>query len=148
MGQFHIHKYVIPYLEKTLSANLYNEVEKHISSCQHCKDLVEKIALVYCTKGEECPELDPYFITRVEARLHQKPEPEYFLPAFVLKSLRPVAASLLFLTTITFSIFMGNYLLSNKAQKITAQNDKELIYEYYLSLNEDQIVNQIINNEK
>jgi hypothetical protein len=148
MGSNHIHKHVIAYLEKTLPADLYNEMENHISSCRSCKELVDKVASVYCFAGKDCPDLDPFFASRVEARLNRKSEPEYFLPVSIIKSLRPVALCLLLLTTVTFSIFMGNYLLSNKAQKSYSSNGKESVYEYYLSVNEDQVVTQIINNEQ
>lgn len=146
MSSNHINNYIIGYLEKTLSPERQDEVEKHLSVCQNCKEMVQNIASVYFV-NDPCPEISPYFYTRVEAKLSQKNERESLLPVSIIKSLRPVAAGLFLMTAITFGIFLGNYIIFSQQSKVSS-NTNEDMYEYYISLNEDPVVSQIINNEK
>jgi hypothetical protein len=149
MSRIHIKDNVIAYLEKTLSPEKHQEIEKHLSICESCRLFLTKIAAVYFSNDRQIiPEVSPYFYTRVRARLEKEPEPRIELPVSIIKTLRPVAAGLFVLTAITFSIFLGNYILSTNQINTNAQvNSNEMNYEYYLGVNGDPMVNLIISNE-
>lgn len=149
MSRIHIKDHVIAYLEKTLSPEKHQEIEGHLSICETCRQYLAKIAAVYFSNNSPAiPEVSPYFYTRVRTRLEKEPEPRIELPASIIKSLRPVAAGLFVLTAITFSIFLGNYILSTNYINSSSQvNSNEMNYEYYLGVNGDPMVNLIISNE-
>ena len=143
--KIHIKDYIIAFLEKTLAPAKMQEMQEHISSCEPCRLFYEKFSAVYLSGNSlKKPELNPYFYTRVVAKLQSESGQEYVLPSTIVRSLRPVAAGLFLLTAITFSIFFGNYILSDSSQ---TQVVNELSYDYYLGNSEDPMLNTIMSNE-
>ncbi len=146
MRKIHIKNTIIAYLEKALTPAQQNEIEKHLISCNDCKEFLNKFSVAYFSfDNKECPEINPYFFTRVAAKLDKKSAGTYALPVAIIKSLKPVAAGLFLLTAFTFGIFFSNFKLAGNQN---ANATSELSYEYYLDNNADNLVNLIIDNEK
>lgn len=146
MSTTHINKEVIFYLEKSLHPARQKEIEEHLHSCKGCRDLVDKISAVYFSGDkQESPELNPFFYTRVNAKLERGQEPSWEIPIPVLRSLKPFAAGLSILTAITFTIFLSNYVLSSG--KTLQPKTGEIGYESYWEQNQDPLLNLIVSNE-
>lgn len=149
MSKIHLKNDVIGFLEKSLPPFRLKEIEDHLETCDTCRKYVKNFSKVYFSDDNRaCPELNPFFYTRVVARLENEPRNESVFPVFVVKSLRPLAAGLFLLTAITFSIFASNFLFPanqlNINSKVSSTN--EMTYDYYIN-NENLFVDQIISNE-
>lgn len=150
MSRIHIKKSVIAYLDKSLSINKQQEIDSHLLTCDTCRRYVNRMASVYFSCDNRIlPEVNPFFLTRVLAKLEKEQHTGVELPVSVLKSLRPVAAGLFMLTAITFSIFFSNYVISTNRLNSNSQinSTSEASYEYYLGTSGDPMVNLIISIE-
>ncbi len=149
MSGIHIKNDVIAYLEKTLQPERQKKMDEHLSSCVACQDFVTRMSAVYFSGDKQkVPELNPYFYTRVCAKLEKEQQGSWEIPLPVLRSLRPVAAGLFVLTAITFTIFLSNYIISTNQFNIgTKAGSSEMTYEYYLENSGDPMLNSIVSNE-
>lgn len=149
MSGIHIKNDVIAYLEKTLQPEKQKKMDEHLSSCAACQDFVARMSAVYFSGDrQEVPELNPYFYTRVCAKLEKEQQSSWEIPLPVLRSLRPVAAGLFVLTAITFTIFLSNYIISTNQFNIGTQaGSSDMSYEYYLENSGDPMLNSIVSNE-
>lgn len=150
MSRIHIKNSVVAYLEKTLTPAKQKEFQDHLLSCDSCRLFVGRFSAVYFSNDSlECPEINPYFYSKVVSKLQNGSQNEYTLPVSIIKSLRPVATGLFLLTAITFSIFFGNYIISSNHITTSSEvgTSNEISYEYYLNTNVDPMVSSIISNE-
>jgi hypothetical protein len=147
-----INKNLIGYIEDTIPANLRVDIEKHFSQCITCKELYENVFATYtiCNHQPQV-EVNPYFHTRLEQKLKNKAQASIKSSSGKLVwRLQPIAAGLLIVIGVSAGIFIGNSL-SGTSIAGTKPNRTELLEayanDYYLTDNNDESINALINNE-
>lgn len=148
MNCSHVKNKTIAFIEKNLSQEDQVAIENHLSSCNSCRTSIEKIASVYNSfDATVCPEINPYFYSKTLAKLSRETTQEISLPVSVINSLKPIAAGLFVVTSITFGIFFGNILTkSNSETGMTSAT--AWANDYHLDYSEDIMVELIISNEE
>ena len=102
---------LIAYIEKSLPMDTMQDFELHLQECNACKLLLGKVNATYQSfEFSSIPQLKPFFITRVEAKIHHKKHLPAFVPRYTI--LNKIAASVLILVGIGIGVFIGGKLPS------------------------------------
>ena len=105
-----LHSKLIFYLEDDLPEAEKGRVEKHLSECNECRafanDMRKTLGII---EVEKKPESNPFFYTRLKARLESEyqQEPEMFRRPFFARVLQPVLFSVILLLGIYAGIKLG-----------------------------------------
>lgn len=106
-----IHKKLHLYLEKSLNAKDYQEVQEHLDSCHTCTQLyhlVENTLNSFDNLPRE--ELDAFFYTRLEQKLNISDSKSPFIELIYQPLLKPAMVIALSITLTGFGIFAGNWM--------------------------------------
>lgn len=102
------HSNLISFLEGSLKEMDFHDMEDHLKECPSCHGFADYLQKTFATiESSRITEPDPYFYTRVKARIEKQEE---FLPAkpgFV-RILQPVVFSLLLIVAIYGGIKIGS----------------------------------------
>ena len=105
-----IHKKLIFFLEGDLTKKEAEEISAHLAQCSECaafaEDMKKTLSIV---EIEKFPEVNPFFYTRLKARLEKETEAVYRPAGFPLweKVLQPALFSLLLVAGIYTGIKIG-----------------------------------------
>ena len=101
-----IHTDLIFYLGHELSPEKMEAIGRHLETCADCREFAKMLqSQLEIIDKEKCPEVSPYFYTRVMAKLDVNPtESKSLLPIWV----QALAFSVLLIAAVTAGIYMGN----------------------------------------
>ncbi len=100
--------YLDRYMNGQLDAGISRLLEDHLSSCDSCRQKVQRFELIMgIIESEKKTELRPFFYTRVLNRLEARKK---FVTrtSFVARVLQPALIVLLLLLSLTIGIFVGS----------------------------------------
>lgn len=130
-----IHKKLIFFLEEDLQEKEMEQIKVHLSACKKCAVFTEELRKTLgIIEDEKSVEINPFFYTRLRARLESQTEPEkvpIWKPALV-RVIQPVFFSLLLIAGIYTGFRIGTPAPLNTA---SANYTTEEIFPY---LNEMQ----------
>jgi len=100
-----IHTDLIFYLGHELSNEKMEAIGWHLETCADCRQFAKMLqSQLEVIDKEKCPEVSPYFYTRVMAKLDDNPtETKSFLPNWA----QAIAFSVLLIAAVTAGIYMG-----------------------------------------
>jgi len=102
-----VHKKLIFFLEKELSGAEMKVVQEHLDSCSDCRLFAEEMRkTLSILETEKTPEINPFFYTRVKAKL-EKAETLAGRRPVLIRVLQPVAFSIILLLGIYGGIKFG-----------------------------------------
>lgn len=117
-----VHNKLIFFLEKELPEAEMKAVQEHLAGCTDCalfaEDMKKTLSILELDKT---PELNPFFYTRVKARLEQTSTRMVGRPVLV-RVLQPVAFSIILLLGIYAGIKIGD-TSSTRQNALTAEQD-------------------------
>lgn len=121
-----IHSKLIFFLEEELPAKEIQAVQKHLDNCRACalfaEDMRKTLSIL---ETEKTPEINPFFYTRVKAKLEKQEEKQVLAHRPVsARVLQPVAFSLILVLGIYWGIKFG---ASNAKQVTTLTVQQEVI---------------------
>lgn len=124
-----LHKKLIFFLEGDLSPRMMEEVQNHLDECSSCaafaKELKQTLGII---ENEKELEVNPYFYTRLKARLENQNEQS---PAFgriiFARVLQPVIFSILLVIGIYSGIKIGQPV-PTKQYTVTLMQNQEIPY--------------------
>lgn len=103
-----IHNKLIFFLEKELPVSEMKEVQEHLKSCSECALFAEEMQLTFGILEEERTlEVNPYFYTRVKARLENQDTKQVVGRPMLARVLQPLAFSLILLLGVYGGIKLG-----------------------------------------
>jgi len=123
-----LHKNIIFFLEKELPAEEMEQMQKHFEVCPECKafaeDLKKTLGII---KDEKSPAVNPFFYTRLKARMESQleKEPISFWRPVMVKVIQPAFFSILLIAGI-----YGGYKIATPVQTTmvsTVYADNEII---------------------
>ena len=123
-----LHEKLIFFLEGELSPVKMNEVQNHLDGCSSCAAFAKELKL---TLGiidiEKNPEINPYFYTRLKAKLENRVESPVLGRLILAKVLQPVFFSILLIIGIYSGIKIGQPA-STKQYSLTLMQNQEIPY--------------------
>lgn len=103
-----VHNKLIFFLEGDLSEAEMKAVQEHLSECGECALFAEELKLTFSIlETEKKPEVNPFFYTRVKAKLEKQEEQSIERRPVLARVLQPVAFSLILLLAIYGGIKFG-----------------------------------------
>jgi len=105
-----VHKKLIFFLEKELSGAEMQAIREHLDSCPDCALFAEDMKKTLSILDEEKnPEINPFFYTRVKAKLEKQvnTEKQVMRRPVLVRILQPVAFSILLLIGVYAGIKFG-----------------------------------------
>ncbi len=121
-----IHSKVIFFLEKELPDSEMIRVKEHLSSCSECTHFVEEMKRTLSIFDEEkSAEVNPFFYTRVKARLQSQEQEVYAGRPVLARILQPLAFSILLIIGIYGGIKLGEPYKS--AVAVNVLSDQQMI---------------------
>jgi anti-sigma factor RsiW len=105
-----LHKKLIFFLEGDLPGHEMEQVKQHLAECDECAAFASEMSKTLTILQEEkSPEVNPFFYTRLKARLESQTEkPAQFIRnPFVARVLQPAFFSLLLLAGIYTGVKIG-----------------------------------------
>lgn len=101
-----IHTDLIFYLGRELSAEKMEAIGRHLETCDDCRQFAEMLKnQLELIDQEKRPEVNPYFFTRLSAKLDENPAvTNTILPVWA----QAVAFSVLLAVAISGGIYLGN----------------------------------------
>lgn len=101
-----IHTDMIFYLNRELSDEKMEAIGRHLETCDDCRQFAEMLkSQLELIDKEKRPEVNPYFFTRLSARLDENPvATDTVLPAWA----QAVAFSVLLAVAVSGGIYLGN----------------------------------------
>ncbi|SHK01509.1 Putative zinc-finger [Tangfeifania diversioriginum] len=105
-----LHKKLIFFLEGDLPGHEMEQVKQHLTECNECAAFASEMSkTLNVLQAEKSPEVNPFFYTRVKARLESQTEkPAQFMRnPFLARVLQPAFFSLLLLAGIYTGIKIG-----------------------------------------
>lgn len=121
-----LHKKLIFFLEGELSDNEAQEIKVHLNECAGCaafaEDLKKTLGII---QAEKSPEVNPFFYTRLKARLENQAKKAAKPAGFPVweKVLQPAFFSLLLLAGIYTGIKIGQPANTESNQAIFAETE-------------------------
>ena len=118
-----LHKKLIFFLEGDLPENEANEMKAHLAKCESCaafaEDMKKTLGII---QVEKSPEVNPFFYTRLKARMENEKVQEKQRVGFPIweKVLQPAFFSLLLLAGIYTGIKIGQPADTGTGQNIFA----------------------------
>lgn len=119
-----VQKKLIFFLEKELSGAEMKAVQEHLDSCSDCalfaEDMKKTLSIL---EGEKNPEVNPFFYTRVKAKLENQMEAEVRVirKPVLIRVLQPVAFSIILLLGVYGGIKLGNTSTTNAGTTVAEQ---------------------------
>jgi hypothetical protein len=102
-----IHKKLIFFLENDLPENEMEEIKLHLAGCHECADFAEYMRKTLKVLNQERkPDVNPFFYTRVKARLENQTIKEIATPLWA-RILQPAVFTLLLLAGVYAGIKIG-----------------------------------------
>ena len=103
-----LHNNLIFFLEKELLVSEMEQVKEHLESCPDCAHFAEEMQKTLgILETEKTVELNPYFYTRVKARMESQQEEALLGRPVFSRILQPLAFSILLLLGIYSGINLG-----------------------------------------
>lgn len=121
-----IHKKLIFFIEGDLPENEAQEVKVHLNGCAHCsafaEDLKKTLGII---QTEKSPEVNPFFYTRLKARMENQAEKAVKPAGFPVweKVLQPAFFSLLLLAGIYTGIKIGQPTTTGTTQNVIVETE-------------------------
>jgi len=121
-----LHKKLIFFLEGDLPEKEANEMKAHLAECESCaafaRDMQKTLGMIHIEKS---PEVNPFFYTRLKARMENKEIKEKQRIGFPVwaKVLQPAFFSLLLLAGIYTGIKIGQPVTTETSHGIFAENE-------------------------
>ena len=119
-----VHKKLIFFLENELSGTEMQAIREHLDSCPDCALFASEMEKTFSIlASEKNPEINPFFYTRVRAKLENQMETERQVSRrpVLVRILQPVAFSILLLLGIYAGIKLGNTGAANSGTKVAEQ---------------------------
>lgn len=117
-----VHSKLIFFLERELPEAEMKAVQEHLAGCTDCalfaEDMKKTLSIL---ESDKTPELNPFFYTRVKARMEQ-PATRLVGRPVLAKVLQPVAFSIILLLGIYAGIKIGN-TSSSRVNALTAEQE-------------------------
>lgn len=115
-----IHNKIIFFVEGSLPTNKSILIEEHLQECKEClafaEELKKSLAII---QTEKIKESDPFFYTRLKARMVNQLEKGTSKIPYFIRFLQPVAFSLLLMVGIYSGIKIGKTPQSNSAEMVS-----------------------------
>uniref|UniRef100_UPI0032173E19 anti-sigma factor family protein n=1 Tax=uncultured Draconibacterium sp. TaxID=1573823 RepID=UPI0032173E19 len=103
-----VHTNLIFFLEKELPVSEMKAVQEHLDNCPDCALFAEEMKKTFSIlETDKVVEENPFFYTRVKARLENQAEEQVVARPVLAKVLQPVAFSVLLLLAVYGGIKMG-----------------------------------------
>ncbi len=132
-----IHKNLIFFLEGELPTEEMQAIEAHLVECPTCASFADDMnRTLGILNQEKTPKLNPFFYTRVNARLEQSQQIPITKPIFI-RLVQPVAFSLLLLA----GIYTGFKLGDTSTLQNTAMVTEQEMIPYWNALDGEPIEN-------
>ena len=121
-----LHTKIIFFLEGELPAGEMEEVKIHLESCSDCAAFTNEMRKTLAViENEKTPQLNPFFYTRVKARLENQPESVVAtrqVPVLV-RILQPALFSLLLIAGIYTGVKIGQPAKINSDVPVFSENE-------------------------
>lgn len=116
------HKKLIHYLEESLHVTEIQEIEQHLLECASCRGFADYLKETLSTiESSRITQPDPFFYTRVKARLEKQEESFFAKPAFA-RILQPAIFTLLLIAAVYTGLEIGSYGLSSDTENYVVEN--------------------------
>jgi anti-sigma factor RsiW len=120
-----VHSKLIFFLDEELPAKEMQAIQKHLAACSNCalfaKDMKKTLSIL---ETEKTPEINPFFYTRVKAKMENQEVEEVLNRRPVLvRVLQPVAFSIILLIGIYAGIKLGTTGSGSKVNTVLAEQD-------------------------
>ncbi|MCY1722598.1 zf-HC2 domain-containing protein [Prolixibacteraceae bacterium Z1-6] len=103
-----VHNNLIFFLEKELPDSEMKEVREHLNSCPDCALFAEEMKKTFgILEVEKAVEVNPFFYTRVKARLENQEQEQVVGRPLLVRVLQPVTFSILLVLAVYGGIKMG-----------------------------------------
>lgn len=103
-----IHNKLIFFLEKELPVSEMNGIQEHLDNCSECARFVDEMKLTFdVLETEKSTELNPFFYTRVKARLENQGAEKVIGRPVLARVLQPLAFSIILLLGVYGGIKLG-----------------------------------------
>lgn len=103
-----VHTNLIFFLEKELPVSEMKAVQEHLDNCPDCALFAEEMKKTFSIlETEKVIEENPFFYTRVKARLENEAEEQVAARPVLVRILQPVAFSILLLVAVYGGMKMG-----------------------------------------
>ena len=114
----------IDHLDNTLSSQVSGELSQHIHNCASCSAQFAQLTATYrlIEQEKEMP-VNPFFYTRVKARLEAEAQPKQLVTRLT-QVLKPLA--------VAASIFIGLYIGSGEIAMLALEQDETEVGEEFL----------------
>jgi predicted anti-sigma-YlaC factor YlaD len=120
---------LIPYLEDSLKGTELQQMEQHLEECASCRGFAEYLKVTLSIiENSRVTQPDPFFYTRVKAKMDKQEESLSVKPVFV-RILQPAALSLLLMAATFAGIKIGSLDWSQKTNSYVTENLEPLINE-------------------
>ncbi len=121
-----LHKKLIFFLDGDLPEKELQEINSHLNECTDCAAFAEDMKkTLEIIQEEKSPEVNPFFYTRLKARMENEEAREEQQVGFLIweKVLQPAFFSLLLLAGIYTGIKIGQPVNNEKGQNIFAETE-------------------------
>jgi hypothetical protein len=116
------HKKLIQYLEESLQVSERQEVEQHLLECASCHGFADYLKETLATiESSRITTPDPFFYTRVKAKLEKQEESFHARPVFA-RILQPAMFTLILIAAIYAGLKIGDYALSSDKENYVVEN--------------------------
>jgi hypothetical protein len=120
---------LIPYLEESLQVAESKEMETHLGECASCRRFAEYLSESLSIIGSSrITEFDPFFYTRVKARIDKQNE-SYPVKSGLVSILQPAVFSLLLMAAIFAGVEIGRVGGSSKTDNYALEDLNALVNE-------------------
>jgi hypothetical protein len=142
---------MLDYAEGKVSADLNNEISRHLHSCPGCLGYSKLVlGFIQAVDQEKALAVNPFLFTRIEARLKSDKEtPIIPLHTRFLRTYYYYAAVILI--ALTIGVFtgkqLGNLLNKNDNNTVITSETEQLKQDFYLNDIEKDDVSQVLNNQ-
>lgn len=132
-----VRKNLFFYREKSLPVTKMTEISIHLESCTGCQKYFQFFQKVTTTSNKDFNNIkpDPYFYTRLQAKLEKRNKRKLLIPLWILKRrLVPAIYVLLIVLAILLGINIGNFNINNQSSIAIIQNTNISKSDNYLDI--------------
>ena len=116
------HKKLILYLEESLHVTERQEIEQHLLECASCRRFADYLKETLATiESSRITKPDPFFYTRVKAKLEKQEESLHAKPVFA-RILQPAMFTLLLIAAVYAGLKIGDSALSSDKENYIVEN--------------------------
>lgn len=113
-----VHSKLIFFVEKELPPSEMEQVKQHLDTCAECALFAEEMkSTLHILDADKVTDENPYFYTRVKARLEKQTEKQVYAPSVFVRILQPVAFSIILLLGV-----YGGFKLGQTPKTSSAHN--------------------------